>query len=265
MSPAGATGARPLVRGALLALAALAIVSSPAAAAAPTVPWRLVATRPHDATAFTEGLVAHGRMLLESTGLYGSSDVRRVDPRTGAVLARRPLDASLFGEGLTVLGGRAVQLTWNEHRAFAYDPATLMRLRSSTFPFVGWGLTTNGRSLIASDGTSTIRWLDPATFAVRRSIRVHDGRQPIDQLNELELRGGLLWANVWRSDRVALIDPRTGRVRAWVDLAPLRALLPAPGEVLNGIARDPITGRTAVTGKYWARLFVIRLSGRVPA
>ena len=132
-----------------------------------------------------------------------------------------------------------------------YDPATLGLARSTAYPFVGWGLTTDGTSLIASDGTATVRWLDPGTLAVRRSIRVHDGERAIDQINELELRGGLLWANVWHSDRIALIDPRSGRVRAWLDLAPLRALLPVPGEVLNGIARDPITGRTIVTGKYW--------------
>ena len=250
-------------RALLLALAAL-LLAAGIADAAPTMRWRLLAVRPHDPTAFTEGLVAHGGVLLESTGLYGASDVRRVAPRTGVVLARQAIDPSLFGEGLTVLRGTAYQLTWNEHRLLGYDPATLGLARATAYPFVGWGLTTDGTSLIASDGTATVRWLDPATLAVRRSIRVHEGRRAIGQINELELRGGLLWANVWHSDRIALIDPRSGRVRAWLDLAPLRALLPVPGEVLNGIARDPITGRTVVTGKYWARLFVIRLVGRVP-
>jgi glutamine cyclotransferase len=245
-----------------LALGLLLVVVPLAGAAAPTMEWRLVAERPHDPTAFTEGLVADGPVLLESTGLYGASDVRRVDPRTGAVLARRALAPSLFGEGLTVLGGRAYQLTWNEHRLLGYDPAALAPVRDAAYPFVGWGLTTDGTSLIAGDGTATVRWLDPATLKVRRSIRVHDGVRAVTQVNELELRGGLLWANIWHADRVALIDPRDGRVRAWLDLAPLRARLPTPGEVLNGIARDPVTGRTAVTGKNWSRLFVIRLTGR---
>lgn len=254
-----------MTRRALLLACALLALGTGAAQGAPTQRWELVATRPHDPTAFTEGLVAHGDVLLESTGLYGQSTVRRVDPRTGAVLARQALAADLFGEGLTVLGGTAVQLTWNEGRILSWDPATLTRTANRRYPFVGWGLTTNGRSLIASDGTATVRWLDPATLAVRRTIRVHDGARAIDRINELELRDGILWANVWRSDRIALIDPADGRVRAWVDCIALRRRLSAPGEVLNGIARDPVTGHMAVTGKQWPELFVIRLVGRVPA
>jgi glutamine cyclotransferase len=130
---------------------------------------------------------------------------------------------------------------------------------------VGWGLTTNGRQLIVSDGTSTVRWLDPQTLRVERSVTVRDGRREIDQLNELELIDGVLWANVWPSDRIALIDPADGHVRAWLDMARLRAQLSAPGEVLNGIARYPGTAHIAVTGKWWPELFQIRLAGRVPA
>lgn len=244
-----------MIRLALLLLLLLA----PAATAAPTQRWELVATRPHDPTAFTEGLVASGDVLLESTGLYGQSTIRRVDPRTGAVLARTPLAAGYFGEGVTVLGRRAIQLTWREQRILTWDPASLAERANRTYPFEGWGLTTNGRSLIASDGSAVIRWLDPATLRVQRTIRVHDGARAITRLNELELRGGTLWANVWHSDRIALIDPADGRVRAWVDCTALRRRLSAPGEVLNGIARDPVTGHMAVTGKYWPELFVIRL------
>ena len=217
--------------------------------------------RPHDPTAFTEGLVAHDGGFLESTGLYGQSTIRRVDALTGAVLQEQPLAASLFGEGVTVLDGRAVQLTWVEHRVLSWTPDGLVRTANRRYPFEGWGLTTNGRALIASDGSATVRWLDPATLKVRRSIRVHDGARTITRINELELVGGVLWANVWHSDRIALIDPADGHVRAWVDCAALRRRLSSPGEVLNGIARDPITGHMAVTGKDWPELFVIRLVG----
>jgi glutamine cyclotransferase len=150
-------------------------------------------------------------------------------------------------------------------RVLSYSPTTLVRTSSRRYPFEGWGLTTNGRQLIVSDGTSTVRWLDPRTLRVERSVTVRDGRREIDRLNELELIDGVLWANVWPSDRIALIDPADGHVRAWLDMARLRAQLSAPGEVLNGIARYPGTAHIAVTGKWWPELFEIRLAGRVPA
>ena len=249
----------------LLLSIALLVVAVPAAGAAPSVAWTLVASHPHDPSAFTEGLVAHGPVLLESTGLEGQSSVRRVDPTTGTVLRQQALAASLFGEGLTVLKGSAIQLTWTEQRIFGYDPNTLARTSARRYPFEGWGLTTNGRQLIASDGTSTVRWLDPTTMKVTRRITVHDGQREIDYLNELELIDGVLWANVWRSDRIALIDPADGHVRAWLDMTRLRAQLSAPGEVLNGIARYPGASTIAVTGKYWPQLFEIRLDGRLPS
>lgn len=204
-------------------------------------------------------------MLLESTGLDGDSSVRRVDPATGRILVERALAASLFGEGLTVLKGTAIQLTWTEGRILSYDPITLQRTANRRYPFEGWGLTTNGRQLIASDGSSTVRWLDPATLRVVRRITVHDGLRVIDRLNELELIDGVLWANVWPGDRIALIDPGDGHVQAWLDLASLRTRLSAPGEVLNGIARYPGASTIAVTGKFWPELFEIRLTGRLPS
>ena len=251
-------------RGVALAVLLLALTAA-AASAAPTVSWTLVATHSHDPAAFTEGLVADGPVLLESTGLYGQSSVRRVDPASGAVLVLQPLSGGLFGEGLTVLGGAAMQLTWQDDRLFSYAPGTLQRTAYRRYPFEGWGLTTNGRQLIASDGTDVVRWLDPATLKVARKVRVHDGLRSIDQVNELELIDGVLWANIWPSDRIALIDPADGHVRAWLDLAPLRQRLSAPGEALNGIARYPGTGTIAVTGKLWPQLFELRLNGRLPA
>lgn len=253
-----------ILRATALAAVLLGLLAS-AAGAAPTIRWSLVAAHPHDPAAFTEGLVARGPVLLESTGLYGQSTVRRVDPGTGTVLAQTTLAPTLFGEGLTVLRGAATQLTWLNGRILAYDPVTLARTSTRRYRFDGWGLTTNGRQLIASDGTSTVRWLDPVALRVTRSIRVHDGARAVDRLNELELIDGVLWANVWPSDRIALIDPADGHVRAWLDLAPLRAQLSAPGEVLNGIARYPGATDVAVTGKYWSQLFRIRLLQALPA
>jgi len=243
---------------------ALVFFAAPAAAA-PTLPWRVLDERPHDPDAFTQGLVAHGGVLLESTGLYGASSVRRLDPETGRVLKRVALADGYYGEGLTVHGGRAIQLTWLENRVLFWRPGSLAPQGARAYAWEGWGLTTDGTSLIASDGTDMLRFLDPVTFAVRRFVSVRDGSIAVEDLNELEYRDGIVWANVWKSDRIALIDPETGRVRAWLDMARLRSRLGGAGEVLNGIARDPVTGHMVVTGKWWPRMFAIRLAGRVPA
>ncbi len=254
-----------MVARALIIAIGLLVLTTGVAAAAPTVPWTLVATRPHDATAFTEGLVAYRGVLLESTGLLEQSTVRRVDATTGQVLASTPLPANEYGEGLTVLAGSATQLTWTQHVLHTYDPTTLAITGTRRYRFEGWGLTTNGRQLIASDGSATLRWLDPATLRVTKTVTVTDEGAAIYGLTELEYRDGIIWANVWRSDRIALIDPATGKVRAWLNMARLRQRLSAFGEVLNGIARDPVTDHMVVTGKLWPQLFVIKLAGRVPA
>lgn len=248
----------------LLVLAALAAFV-PATEAAPSQRWTLVETRPHDATAYTQGLVAYRGVLLESTGLLGQSTVRRVDATTGQVLALRPLVANEYGEGLTVLAGSATQLTWTQRVLHTYDPTTLAVTGTRRYRFEGWGLTTNGRQLIASDGSATLRWLDPSTLRVTKTVTVTDEGAAIYDLNELEYRDGIIWANVWRSDRIALIDPATGKVRAWLNMARLRQRLSVPGDVFNGIARDPVTDHMVVTGKLWSQLFVIKLAGRVPA
>ena len=250
---------------ALIIAIGLLILTTGVAAAASTVPWTLVATRPHDATAYTQGLVAYRGVLLESTGLLGQSTVRRVDATTGQVLASRPLVANEYGEGLTVLAGSATQLTWTQRVLHTYDPITLAVTGTRRYRFEGWGLTTNGRQLIASDGSATLRWLDPSTLRVTKTVTVTDEGAAIYDLNELEYRGGIIWANVWRSDRIALIDPATGKVRAWLNMARLRQRLSVPGDVFNGIARDPVTDHMVVTGKLWPQLFVIKLAGRVPA
>ena len=253
-----------LTRALIIAIGLLVLMTG-VASAAPTVPWTLVATRPHDATAFTEGLVAYDGVLLESTGLVGQSTVRRVNATTGQVLDSVALAPNEFGEGVTVLGGSATQLTWTQHVLHTYDPASLTATGTRRYRFEGWGLTTNGHQLIASDGSATLRWLDPVTLRVTKTVTVTDEGAAIYDLNELEYRDGIIWANVWRSDRIALIDPATGKVRAWLNMARLRQHLSAPGEVLSGIARDPITGKMVVTGKLWPQLFVIKLASTIPA
>ncbi len=249
-------------------LTALVLVfagAATAAGAAPSLGWTTVATRPHDSRASTQGLVAHGSVLLESTGLKGASSVRRVNPATGRIIRQVRDPSRVFGEGLTVLRGTAWQLTWRNHLMFGFHPITLRRQAQRAYAYEGWGLTTDGRSLIASDGTPTVRWMNPRTLRMTRSIRVHDGDQPIAHLNELEMINGVLWANVWPTRTIALIDPSDGRVRAWLDLSTLAPTMADPDAVLNGIAVDPITHQPILTGKLWPLMYVIKLAGDIPA
>ena len=235
----------------------------PAAAVAPRVAPVVTGALPHDPAAFTEGLVWHDGVFYESTGLYGSSDVRRVRPSDGRVLARRALPRRMFGEGLALVRGRLVQLTWKERTALVWDTRGLRRAGGFRYAGQGWGLARLGRRLVMSDGTATLRVVDPATFRVVRRVRVTDGGAPVTQLNELEVIRGRIWANVWQSDDIVVIDPATGRVRLRIDGSGLRGLLPPGGrpEVLNGIAWDPASQAVYVTGKWWPRVFRLRLPG----
>jgi len=232
--------------------------------AAPTSPfyytYRVVNVYPHDPEAFTQGLVFDAGQLYESTGLWGRSSLRRVALETGAVLKQHNLDAQYFGEGLALFRGRLFQLTWQNGVGFVYDATTFEPLRTWQYAGEGWGLTHDGEQLIMSDGSATLRFLDPDTLGVRRSIQVRDGKQPVDMLNELEYVNGEIFANVWQTDWVVRIQPESGRVIGWVDLSGL--LTPeerATADVLNGIAYDPTGQRLFVTGKLWPKLFEIVL------
>jgi glutamine cyclotransferase len=224
---------------------------------------RIVASFPHDTSAYTQGLIFHAGALYESTGLFGRSSVRRVELETGRVEQSVGLDPALFGEGIALVGETIYQVTWQAGRAFAYDRATLERRGSFTYEGDGWGLATDGQSLILSDGSSRIRFLDPATFRERRSIFVTGARGPVTRLNELEMVDGEIWANVWQTDSIVRIDAQTGALRGVVDLAEVTRAEPRADRdadnVPNGIAHDAAGKRLFVTGKRWSRVYEIEL------
>jgi glutaminyl-peptide cyclotransferase len=223
--------------------------------------YRIINTYPHDPRAFTQGLVYIDGHMYESTGLNGRSSLRMVDLTTGQVQQKFDLPQQYFGEGLAQWGSTLVQLTWQNHVAFVYDRFSFRQLRTIPCPWEGWGLTGDGRSLILSDGSSTLRFLDPDTFHERREITVKDHGTPIDKLNELEYIHGEIYANIWYADRIARISPASGQVLGWIDLRGL--LSPAehtdPDAVLNGIAYDAAHDRLFVTGKLWPKLFEIKI------
>jgi glutamine cyclotransferase len=217
---------------------------------------------PHDPGAFTQGLVWHNGALYEGTGLEGKSSLRRVDLPTGAVLQRVTIDSQYFAEGVALLRGKLYQLTWKSGKAFVYDVESLTRTATLSYSGEGWGLTSDGTSLIMSDGSSRLRVLDPATFSTVRWLDVTASGQPVRDLNELEFVRGEIWANIWQSDQIVRIDPSNGSVRGWVDLSGLLSPADRAGasvDVLNGIAYDPDRDRLFVTGKLWPKLFEIRL------
>ncbi len=223
--------------------------------------YEVVHAYPHDTDAFTEGLVFLNGRLFESTGLNGQSTLREVDLASGKVLRATPLMQEYFGEGLAVLNAKAYQLTWQTHKGFVYDRDTFKLEKDFAYTGEGWGLTTDGKSLIMSDGTSQIRYLDPATFAVQRTFTVTRQGQPVDQVNELEYIKGEIYANVWKTNDVLRIDPQTGHVTGVIDFS---GLLPLEDrryntDVLNGIAYDAAADRLFVTGKNWDKLFEVKL------
>jgi glutamine cyclotransferase len=227
---------------------------------APVRGYEVVNVFPHDREAFTQGLVYRDGVLYESTGLKGRSSLRKVQLETGKVLQQIRLDSRYFAEGLTDWGNRLVQLTWETNIGFVYDLASFKQTGTFAYAGEGWGLTHDGTRLIMSDGTPTLRFLDPATFRVVGSLQVKDGALPVEDLNELEYVEGEIYANVWTTDRIAVISPSTGLVSRWINLAGLLPAAQTTGDaVLNGIAYDAAGKRLFVTGKLWPRLFEIRV------
>jgi glutaminyl-peptide cyclotransferase len=221
----------------------------------------VIAVYPHDPAAFTQGLLAgaDGR-LLESTGLYGASGVRAVDLATGAVLDRAKLASNLFGEGLAQVGDKLVLLTWREHRALVVDATTLDLLPFSfSYDTEGWGLCYDGQRLVMSDGSPTLTFRSPHTFERLGSVDVAMGLSYVTHLNELECARGRVYANVWQTETLVEIDPKTGQVTALIDASGLLSSEErAQTDVLNGIAAVPGKDTFLITGKLWPKLFEVR-------
>lgn len=227
-----------------------------------TYVYEQVASYPHDATSFTQGLLWHNGHLYESTGHYGKSRIRKVELESGTPVIDKKLDDKHFGEGLALVKDRLIQLTWQKHIGIVYD-LDLNKLDEFRLPGdEAWGLAYDGQELIMSDGSSTLRFLDPETYEVKREVTVHHGRTRVGYLNELEYVNGLLFANVWRTDDVMIISPEDGSVVGRLDL---RELYPyqerkSREDVLNGIAYRPETNTFLVTGKHWPNVFELKIS-----
>lgn len=226
----------------------------------PVLTVKLIRTYPHDPHAFTQGLEYYAGYLYESTGIAGESSLRKVALITGQVLQRANLPSQYFGEGLTIFHGKIYQLTWLSKKGFIYDLRTFRQIGEFPYDGEGWGLTHDEASLIMSDGTNKIRYIDPVSYRVTRTLEVYAGREGVVNLNELEYIRGEIFANIWHSARIARIDPQSGQVLAWIDLTPIVAReRHDPEAVLNGIAYDKIKDRLFVTGKNWSNVFEIRL------
>jgi glutaminyl-peptide cyclotransferase len=241
--------------------------------------YKVVKTYPHDPQAFTQGLVYEDGVLYEGTGLYGQSSLTKRELESGKVLKRERLARKYFGEGIAVFRDKIFQLTWQSQTGFVYDKTTFRLLKQFNYPGEGWGLTHDGKQLIMSDGTATLRFLDPNTLAETRRVTVRDGGHDVTLLNELEYvapppsgvvdsdsqpraAGPQIFANIWGSDAIVIIDPNTGRVTARLDLTYLWPISdrPSPEFVLNGIAYLPKSNHLLITGKCWPKLYEIELT-----
>jgi glutamine cyclotransferase len=228
----------------------------------PVYGYKILKTYPHDPKAFTQGLVYYkDDILYEGTGMWGESSLRKVDLKTGQVLQIHTLPGDIFGEGITLWGDKIIQLTWQHRKGFVYDRETFTLLREFSYLTEGWGITHDGTRLIMSDGSATLFVWDPETLQEIGRIEVRDDKGPVVRLNELEYIRGLIYANVWQTDRIAIIRPDDGRIVGWIDLSGLLAPEDrhARVDVLNGIAYDAEGDRLFVTGKYWPKLFQIQL------
>ena len=267
--PKKVTPRRAIICALLLSIPALACqttsvanLKTPGKNPVPVYGYEVVHAFPHDRDAYTQGLVFIDGKLLESTGQEGHSSLRRVEIETGRVLQKVDVDSPYFAEGITLLKGKIYQLTWQHQLGFVYDAWTFQRLGEFHYEGEGWGLANDGEFLILSDGSNRIRFLDPQTFEVRKTIAVLDWRAPVNELNELEYVQGEIYANIWHAERIARIDPRTGAVLGWIELTGLLARGEVSDEeaVLNGIAYDETNSRLFVTGKLWPKVFEIRLT-----
>lgn len=265
------------IRSLLLLLTAALLFSLPAVAAdlsgqvlslspimktkAPIAFTEVVNTYPHDMSAFTQGLFFFEGQLYESTGRYGNSVLSVKDLKTGKAQREIKIAEEYFGEGVTLLKDKIYQLTWQNETLIIYDARSFKEIRKIKYAGEGWGITSDGRQLLKSNGSSIITFHDPDTFKVIRKISVRDADMTIERLNELEFVKGEIWANIFMEDLIVRINPKNGKVKGWIDLSALRSYLPrhAQVDVINGIAYDENADRIFVTGKLWPKLFEIRL------
>lgn len=224
----------------------------------------VVKSYPHSTNAFTQGLLLHKGEVFEGTGQYGRSMLTRSRLEDGEILQSKRLNSRYFGEGIAIAGDFLYQLTWRANMVFVYDLESFETVTSHYNPTEGWGLTWDGTHLIHSDGSATLRFIDPESFATVRSIDVRLGDTPVRNLNELEYIDGEVWANVWMSNEIVRVDPESGSVTGIIDLSPLPGMTRKGGNdaVLNGIAWDAEQQRLLVTGKLWAHIFEIKLIPR---
>lgn len=236
--------------------------SAPAPPALPVYGYSVVNVYPHDPSAFTQGLVCDPGQprFYESTGRYGASTLREVEIETGTVVRSHELAPQYWGEGVALVDTQIVQLTWKSNVGFVYGKESFTQISTFDYDSEGWGIAYDGERLVMSDGTSTLRFLDPATLDEVGRVSVRADSLLVAGLNELEFVKGEIYANVWLTDRIAIITPETGRVRAWINLAELLPAEDRPAaDVLNGIAYDAAADRLFVTGKFWPSLFEIEL------
>ncbi|MEO5935199.1 MAG: glutaminyl-peptide cyclotransferase [Duganella sp.] len=244
------------------------LLPAAAALAAPSIPtydFKLVHSYPHDSQAFTQGLFYRDGFLYESTGLNGKSSIRKVNLETGKVLQSKDIPPQYFGEGLTVWKDTLVGITWQTQTGFVFDLATFELRNQFAYPGEGWGLAQNGKELVLSDGSATLRFLDPKTFLEVRRVKVTADGIAVDQINELEVVGDEIFANIWHTNTIARIDQNTGKIVGWIDLGklyPEAGKGPNSENVLNGIAWDADKKRLFVTGKLWPKLYEIKLVQR---
>lgn len=233
-------------------------------AAPAVISYAIIAQYPHDTASFTEGLEFYNGKLYESGGWYAESRLQISDVKTGKVEKRYPMADQYFGEGITIFNGKVYQLTYQEHKVFVFDVKDLSKpIKEMSWPGEGWGLTNNGTDLILDAGNNNLYFVDPETFAVRKTLPVNDNAGPVQQINELEYVDGFIYANVWQTNRIIKIDPQTGNVVADMNLNNLLKTgdsIPERTDVLNGIAYNKDSKTFFITGKRWPKIFELRLN-----
>jgi glutamine cyclotransferase len=233
----------------------------PTTNAVPSLSYSVIASQPHDTSYFTEGIEFYGNSLLESTGNYGSSKLVKLDPATNKVLQEVKLDPKFFGEGITVVHDTLYQLTWKERTVHVYSAKDFKKIKELPLNYDGWGLTNDGRNIIASDGSSNLYFYEPGTFRLLRIQGVTENGANVININELEYIDGFVWANQWTYNYILKIDPSNGQVVAKIDLTDLATRVKSRdphADVLNGIAYNPSTKKVFITGKYWPELYEVR-------